>query len=64
MAFVGCVRLKILPVKLPALRLAVGIITVKNRTLTPLAELFIRCAREIAHSITDPAKGPKLKSTA
>jgi len=58
------VGLKILPVKLPALRFAVGIITVKDRTLTPLAELFIGCARKIAHSITDPTKGRKLKSTA
>jgi DNA-binding transcriptional LysR family regulator len=45
--------LKILPVKLPALRFAVGIITVKNRTLSPLAELFIGCARDVAKSISD-----------
>jgi DNA-binding transcriptional LysR family regulator len=39
--------LKILPVKLPDPRFAVGIITVKNRTLSRLAELFIDCAREV-----------------
>lgn len=39
--------LKILPVKLPARRTAVGIVTVKNRTLSPLAMLFIGCAREV-----------------
>lgn len=37
--------LKILPVKLPGLRVAVGIVTVKNRTINPLAQHFIACAR-------------------
>jgi len=32
-----------------------NIITVKNRTLSPLAELFIACAREVAR----PLAGPK-----
>jgi len=41
-------RLKILPVKLTPVQSAVGIITVKNRTLSPLAELFMGCARDIA----------------
>jgi DNA-binding transcriptional LysR family regulator len=40
--------LQILPVKLPAVHLAAGIITVKNRTLNPSAKLFIDCAREVA----------------
>jgi len=39
--------LKILPVKLADQRTAVGVITVKNRTLSPLAELFIDCARQV-----------------
>jgi hypothetical protein len=30
---------------------AVGIITLKNRTLTPVAQLFIDCAREVAKPI-------------
>ena len=51
------VGLKILPVTLPALRSAVGIITVKNRTLSPLAELFIGCARDIAKGLFDPKEG-------
>jgi DNA-binding transcriptional LysR family regulator len=55
------VGLKILPVKLPAARLAAGIITVKHRTTGPLAELFIRCAREVAKSIS--VEGQKDKST-
>jgi DNA-binding transcriptional LysR family regulator len=40
--------LKVLPVKVPAHQIAVDIITVKNRTLSPLAKLFIECAREVA----------------
>jgi DNA-binding transcriptional LysR family regulator len=51
--------LKILPVKLLALRFAVGVITVKNRTLSPLVELFIGCARETARSIADLTQNRK-----
>jgi DNA-binding transcriptional LysR family regulator len=41
--------LKILPVvNLPRFRVAVGIITVKNRTISPLAEHFIACACKAA----------------
>jgi len=40
-------RLKILPVDLPAPPWPVGIMTLKNRTLTPAADLFIDCAREV-----------------
>jgi len=40
--------LKPLSVELPLQQSAVGIITVKNRTLSPLAERFIGCAREVA----------------
>lgn len=43
--------LKILPVKVPNQRTAVGIITMKKRTLNPLAELFINCAREISKQL-------------
>jgi len=42
--------LKVLPVELPIqprLR-SVGIVTLKNRTLSPVAQLFIDCAREVA----------------
>ena len=42
------VGLTILPVKTPAHRIAVDIITMKNRTLSPIAKLFIDCAREVA----------------
>ena len=48
------VGLKILPVKLPGLRASVSIITVKRRTIGPLAELFIGSARAVAKSISAP----------
>jgi DNA-binding transcriptional LysR family regulator len=40
--------IKILPVELPTTHRQVGIITLKNRTLSPLAQRFIECAREVA----------------
>jgi DNA-binding transcriptional LysR family regulator len=39
--------LKILPVELPVEPWPVGIMTLKNRTLTPVVKLFIDCAREV-----------------
>jgi DNA-binding transcriptional LysR family regulator len=43
--------IKVLPVDLPTTRRQIGIITLKNRTLSPLAQLFINCAREIAKQL-------------
>ena len=40
-------RLKVLPVDLPIAPWPVGIMTLKNRTLTPVVKLFIDCAREV-----------------
>jgi DNA-binding transcriptional LysR family regulator len=40
--------LKALPVAVPNWQLPVAIITLKGRTLSPLAELFLACARDIA----------------
>jgi DNA-binding transcriptional LysR family regulator len=40
--------LRILPVSLPSWHLPVAIVTVKNRTLTPLAKLFIERVRAAA----------------
>jgi len=45
---VGPGRLKISPVKLAPVHSAIGIITVRNRTLGPPAELFMKCARDFA----------------
>ena len=44
--------LKALPVKLPVPPQPVGIVTLKNRTLSPLAQLFIKCARDVAKPLT------------
>jgi hypothetical protein len=46
--------IKVLPVDLSTTRRQIGIITLKNRTLSPLAQLFIQCARDIAKPL---AKG-------
>jgi DNA-binding transcriptional LysR family regulator len=43
-------RIKVLPIKISSPPAPVGFITVKDRTLTPLAERFIDCARKIANS--------------
>jgi DNA-binding transcriptional LysR family regulator len=43
-------KLKILRVKLPLPRVPIGVVTLKNRTLSPVAQLFIQHARELAKS--------------
>lgn len=43
-------RLKVLPVKIISPPAPVGFMTVKGRTLTPLAERFIDCSRKVAQS--------------
>jgi len=40
--------IKVLPVELPYAAVPVGIITLKNRTLSPVARLFIETAREVS----------------
>jgi DNA-binding transcriptional LysR family regulator len=44
-------ELKLLPVELPMARMPVGIVTLKNRALGPVAKLFIEHAREVAKSL-------------
>jgi DNA-binding transcriptional LysR family regulator len=44
-------QLKALPVALPNARMPIGIITLKNRTLTPLAQVFIEAIRVTAKSM-------------
>jgi DNA-binding transcriptional LysR family regulator len=44
-------EIKVLPVKLPMARLPNGIVTLKNRALSPVVQLFIDCAREIAKAL-------------
>jgi DNA-binding transcriptional LysR family regulator len=44
--------IKLLPVELPMTQRSIGIITLRNRTLSPLAQLFIDCARQIAKPLS------------
>jgi DNA-binding transcriptional LysR family regulator len=39
---------KVLPVQVPRWHLPYGIVTLRDRTLSPMAELFIGCLRELA----------------
>jgi len=41
-------EIKVLPVKLSVARVPFGIVTLRNRTLSPVAELFVEHAREVA----------------
>jgi DNA-binding transcriptional LysR family regulator len=45
-------EIKVLPVKLQYTSVPVGIITVKNRTLSPIARLFIETAREVSKPLS------------
>jgi DNA-binding transcriptional LysR family regulator len=40
--------IKALPIDLPTTRRPIAIVTMKNRTLNPTAQLFVECAREVA----------------
>jgi DNA-binding transcriptional LysR family regulator len=44
----GRADIKLLPVQLPMARLSLGVVTLKGRTLTPAAQLFIDFARQAA----------------
>jgi DNA-binding transcriptional LysR family regulator len=56
----GAQRLSItvLPVDLPASAAPLGIITLKNRTLSPVTQLVIECVREVARPLA--ARQPRL----
>jgi len=45
-------ELKVLPVELPMARMPAGIVTLKNRTLSSVAKLFIEHAHEVAKALT------------
>jgi DNA-binding transcriptional LysR family regulator len=49
-------ELKVLPVELPMARVPNGIITLKNRALSPIAQLFIEHAREVAKPLAKPKR--------
>jgi DNA-binding transcriptional LysR family regulator len=48
--------LKRLPIELPVAQLPYAVVTLKNRTLSPAAELFLACAREVMGSTASPTK--------
>jgi DNA-binding transcriptional LysR family regulator len=52
----GWPEVRILPVKVPVAPVPVGIVTLKNRTLSPAARLFIDCAREVAKPLAKPKR--------
>jgi DNA-binding transcriptional LysR family regulator len=56
--------LKVLPVNLSAKSTTIGIVTLKNRTLNPLTNLFIQCARDLTKSfaVTSPVKPRKRRT--
>ena len=39
---------RVLPIELAMARVPVGVVTLKNRTLSPSAQLFIDCAKKVA----------------
>jgi DNA-binding transcriptional LysR family regulator len=49
--------LKVLPVKQPLMRVPVEIVTLKNRTISPPAQLFIDSSREIAKQLVKRKDG-------
>jgi DNA-binding transcriptional LysR family regulator len=52
-------QIKVLPVDLPPQSSAVGIVTLKRRTISPLARLFVDCARDLTKALaldTQPTK--------
>ena len=52
----GRSALKILPVDFPTRPWLVVVLTLKNRTLSPVVERFIDCAREVAKEFAAPAR--------
>jgi DNA-binding transcriptional LysR family regulator len=52
-----------LPVDLPASPVSTVIITLKNRTLSPVVERFLTCVREVAKSLTGKPVGRAARSS-
>jgi DNA-binding transcriptional LysR family regulator len=49
----GHPEIKILPVALPISRVPIAVVTLTTRTLSPVAQLFIDCAREVAKPLSE-----------
>ena len=50
---------KILPIELPMPQWPVGIVTLRNRTLNPAAQLFIECTRDVVKSMVAGPRSDK-----
>lgn len=48
--------LKVLPVELPLPPAPVGVVTLKGRTLSPVAQLFIKCSRQVVKPLAKARK--------
>src|SRR5262249_16782132 len=48
--------LKALPIEVPIRPPPVGIVTLKNRNIGPVAQLFIDCARKLATTFSNPRR--------
>jgi DNA-binding transcriptional LysR family regulator len=55
---------KVLPIKLPAVSRPVGIITLKKRTISPVAQLFVDYARKVANPLAREMSSGRDKATA
>jgi DNA-binding transcriptional LysR family regulator len=51
-----------LPIELPKTPRPIGIVTLKARTLTPLAQRFIDCARDVARTLAAERGGYDVRS--
>ena len=56
--------LKILPIDFPSVPLPAGILTLKNRTLSPVVEGFLAVARDVAQPFSRRASGVKARPAA
>jgi len=54
--------LRALPIRLPATRASISIITLKGRTLSPVARVFSECAREVAKPVAQWLRNPAVGS--
>lgn len=55
-------QLKVLPVNLPVARVPVGIVTLKGRTASPVAQLFVDTARDVAKALAKRRARQKSRS--
>ena len=54
--------LKALPIELPETRRPIGLITLKKRDLSPVAKLFVNCAREVVKPLANRNDSPQAGS--